>query len=195
MVNYYPTPINLSQIIRRYPELEMVDEDEQQRFEDVAYKRKRGKGAPKKAKTKGALLERFSLKELHADLTMSILQRTVEDWARSGKAKVAIFVQPNAMFLRRHHTRPSRHVKRVSIHIHQAATARRSRTALKDSTYAITQCNLFNARIAQDPLSSHHFDLDSAFTLYLPTEVSRCVFSRALCAGLRSLPLLACGCE
>ncbi|RXW19202.1 hypothetical protein EST38_g6646 [Candolleomyces aberdarensis] len=52
MVNYYPTTINLSQIIRRNPELEMVDEDEQQRFEDVAYRRKRGKGAPKKAKTK-----------------------------------------------------------------------------------------------------------------------------------------------
>lgn len=123
MVNYYPTSINLSQIIRRYPELEMVDEDEQQRFEDVAYKRKRGKGAPKKAKTKGALPGWFSSRELHADLTMSILQRTVEDWARSGKESrefrsIQCYVPPPTP-----HTRPLRHVKRVSIHIHHAATA------------------------------------------------------------------------
>lgn len=68
MVNYYPTPINLSRIVRRYPELEMIDEDEQQRFEDVAYKRKRGKGAPKKAKTKGMSLRMVSRRATRSPL-------------------------------------------------------------------------------------------------------------------------------
>ncbi|KAF5349608.1 hypothetical protein D9756_008906 [Leucocoprinus leucothites] len=48
MLAYYPPQLNLSKIVSRYPELDMVDEDEQARFEDVEYKRKRGKGAPKK---------------------------------------------------------------------------------------------------------------------------------------------------
>ncbi|KAG6916904.1 hypothetical protein DXG01_004737 [Tephrocybe rancida] len=52
MVNYYPPVINISQLARQYPELELVDEDEEQRFQDVEDRKKRGKGAPKKAKTK-----------------------------------------------------------------------------------------------------------------------------------------------
>lgn len=50
MVQYYPGVVNISAIARQYPELELVDEDEQQRLQDVADRRKRGKGAPKKAK-------------------------------------------------------------------------------------------------------------------------------------------------
>ena len=53
MVKYYPEELNLSKLARQYPELEMIDEDEEQRFQDVADRKKRGKGAPKKAKTKG----------------------------------------------------------------------------------------------------------------------------------------------
>ncbi|KAF8888227.1 mitochondrial ribosomal subunit S27-domain-containing protein [Infundibulicybe gibba] len=52
MVSYYPAEVNLSQIARAYPELEIVDEVEEQRMVDVEEKKKRGKGAPKKAKTK-----------------------------------------------------------------------------------------------------------------------------------------------
>ncbi|TFK23160.1 hypothetical protein FA15DRAFT_670770 [Coprinopsis marcescibilis] len=52
MAMYYPTRINLSSLIRQHPELEMVDEDEQERIEDVAARKKRGKGAPKKVSKK-----------------------------------------------------------------------------------------------------------------------------------------------
>jgi Mitochondrial ribosomal subunit S27 len=55
MVKYYPPVINLSQISREFPQLELIDEDEEQRWQDVEDRRKRGKGAPKKAKTKGPL--------------------------------------------------------------------------------------------------------------------------------------------
>lgn len=53
MVKYYPPVINLSRIARENPELELVDEDEEQRWQDIADRKRRGKGAPKKAKTKG----------------------------------------------------------------------------------------------------------------------------------------------
>ena len=55
MVNYYPQEIRLSEIRRQYPALEMVDWEEEQRVQDVIDRQKRGKGAPKKAKTKGVL--------------------------------------------------------------------------------------------------------------------------------------------
>lgn len=53
MVQYYPEEFNIARIARQYPELEMVDEDERQRLQDVADRRKRGKGAPKKTKKDG----------------------------------------------------------------------------------------------------------------------------------------------
>jgi hypothetical protein len=53
MVAYYPPKLDLADIVKRYPSLEMVNEDEQTRFEDIEFKKKRGKGAPKKAKSKG----------------------------------------------------------------------------------------------------------------------------------------------
>ena len=53
MVKYYPDEVNFAQIIRKYPELELVDMIEQQRLADVEDRKRRGKGAPKKAKTKG----------------------------------------------------------------------------------------------------------------------------------------------
>ncbi|THV07956.1 hypothetical protein K435DRAFT_825260 [Dendrothele bispora CBS 962.96] len=52
MMDYYPVEMNLSKIARRYPELEVTDEDEEQRFQDIEDRKKRGKGAPKKARTK-----------------------------------------------------------------------------------------------------------------------------------------------
>lgn len=61
MMNYYPPTLSLSSIIRKYPELELVDAAEQQRLQDVEDKKKRGKGAPKKAKSKGLSLPISSL--------------------------------------------------------------------------------------------------------------------------------------
>jgi hypothetical protein len=52
MVGYYPDGFNIAQIMRQYPALELVDEDEEERLIDVLERKKRGKGAPKKAKTK-----------------------------------------------------------------------------------------------------------------------------------------------
>ncbi|KAG5350766.1 hypothetical protein C0989_009356 [Termitomyces sp. Mn162] len=51
MLKYYPPVINIAQLARKYPELELVDEDEEQRLQDIEDRKKRGKGAPKKAKT------------------------------------------------------------------------------------------------------------------------------------------------
>lgn len=53
MVSYYPEEFNINRICKSFPELEMVDEEEEERLVDVADRRKRGKGAPKKAKEKG----------------------------------------------------------------------------------------------------------------------------------------------
>lgn len=54
MVGYYPDAFNIPQILRQYKELEMVDDMEEERLVDVMERKKRGKGAPKKAKKKGA---------------------------------------------------------------------------------------------------------------------------------------------
>jgi len=52
MVGYYPDGFNIAQIMRQYPTLELVDDDEEERLVDVLDRKKRGKGAPKKAKSK-----------------------------------------------------------------------------------------------------------------------------------------------
>jgi len=51
MVKYYPEEINFAQIVREYPQLGLVDQVEKQRLEDIEDRKRRGKGAPKKAKT------------------------------------------------------------------------------------------------------------------------------------------------
>jgi len=61
MVNYYPPTLSLASIIREFPEMGLVDAAEQQRLQDIEDRKKRGKGAPKKAKSKGLSLQsRFS---------------------------------------------------------------------------------------------------------------------------------------
>ncbi|KAL0947727.1 hypothetical protein HGRIS_013810 [Hohenbuehelia grisea] len=50
MNSYYPQTLDLSQIAREFPELDIVNPDEEQRFQDVEDKKKRGKGKPKKAR-------------------------------------------------------------------------------------------------------------------------------------------------
>jgi len=52
MVEYYPPKLSLTYLARKYRKLEIVDEDEEERLQDVDYHRKRGKGAPKKAKSR-----------------------------------------------------------------------------------------------------------------------------------------------
>lgn len=58
MVGYYPIKVKFStwnNFFKNEPDMWMVDEDENQRLVDVHERRLRGKGAPKKAKTKGVL--------------------------------------------------------------------------------------------------------------------------------------------
>jgi len=50
MMDYYPQQISISAINKEFG-LDLVDEDEELRLQDVADKKKRGKGAPKKAKS------------------------------------------------------------------------------------------------------------------------------------------------
>ncbi|KAJ6591852.1 mitochondrial ribosomal subunit S27-domain-containing protein [Mycena vulgaris] len=52
MMEYYPKTISLAQVARECPELEIVVEKEEQRMADVEDRKRRGKGTPKKAKTK-----------------------------------------------------------------------------------------------------------------------------------------------
>ena len=54
MVKYYPQEINISQLAKKFPQLGLVNYAEVQRLKDVQDRKKRGKGAPKKAKTKGS---------------------------------------------------------------------------------------------------------------------------------------------
>lgn len=53
MVDYYPHQLSISAINKEFQGLDLIDEDEEQRLQDVADKKKRGKGAPKKAKSAG----------------------------------------------------------------------------------------------------------------------------------------------
>jgi hypothetical protein len=53
MATYYPESFDISAIARKYPELEIVNEEEVQRVQDTKDRRKRGKGPPKKIKSKG----------------------------------------------------------------------------------------------------------------------------------------------
>ena len=53
MMDYYPQQLSISAINKEFKGLNLIDEDEEQRLQDVADKKKRGKGAPKKAKSAG----------------------------------------------------------------------------------------------------------------------------------------------
>jgi len=60
MLAYYPPKLDIPKAIRMFPDLELVDDDEQTRLEDIEYRRKRGKGPPKKQK-EGLLILFISL--------------------------------------------------------------------------------------------------------------------------------------
>ena len=53
MLGYYPLDVSVAQLRKNQPGWDIEDFDELERFSDVEYKKKRGKGAPKKAKSKG----------------------------------------------------------------------------------------------------------------------------------------------
>lgn len=53
MVQYYPKQLSFKDLSRAMPELKLVNFEEEQRLFDVAERKKRGKGAPKKAKSPG----------------------------------------------------------------------------------------------------------------------------------------------
>jgi small subunit ribosomal protein S33 len=61
MLSYYPQSFNIPRIAAEYPDLEIVNDDEEERLQDVMDRRKRGKGPPKKAKTKGHCSRRCRL--------------------------------------------------------------------------------------------------------------------------------------
>jgi len=53
MVKYYPEEISIARLIREFREIGWVNHAEEQRFQDIADRKARGKGAPKKVKEKG----------------------------------------------------------------------------------------------------------------------------------------------
>ena len=53
MMDYYPQQLSISAINKEFKGLDLIDEDEEQRLQDVVDKKNRGKGAPKKAKSAG----------------------------------------------------------------------------------------------------------------------------------------------
>ena len=61
MINYYPLPLSIAELNRMAPnEMKLRDPAEEERLQDVEDRKKRGKGAPRKAKSKG----RYTLYEL-----------------------------------------------------------------------------------------------------------------------------------
>lgn len=53
LVQYYPQDLSFRQINDEFPELKLINFDEEQRVHDVAERRARGKGAPRKVKPGG----------------------------------------------------------------------------------------------------------------------------------------------
>jgi small subunit ribosomal protein S33 len=79
MLAYYPQSFDIAQITRRYSELDIVNEDEEERLQDVLDRKKRGKGPPKKAKSKGCRI----LNSLRIACTEPYRQRKADGWAKS----------------------------------------------------------------------------------------------------------------
>lgn len=55
MVKYYPEVPSIAQLIKEFPDIEWENHAEQVRLQDIEDHKARGKGAPKKAKSKGVL--------------------------------------------------------------------------------------------------------------------------------------------
>jgi small subunit ribosomal protein S33 len=61
MIEYYPNQLSIATLNKEFPGLDLVDEYEEQRLQDVVDKKKRGKGAPKKAKSAGTFIVYISI--------------------------------------------------------------------------------------------------------------------------------------
>jgi len=55
MVKYYPKPFSIAKLIKEFPAMEWVNYAEEQRLQDLANLKARGKGAPKKTKKGGTV--------------------------------------------------------------------------------------------------------------------------------------------
>lgn len=53
MVNYYPEVPSIARLIKEFPDIGWENHAELVRFQDIADRKARGKGAPKKARSKG----------------------------------------------------------------------------------------------------------------------------------------------
>ena len=85
MVQYYPEELTVARFNRMGGGFKIQDWDEYERLADVEEKKRRGKGAPKKAKSAGAC-GRYSLplavvnKSLHYSGESADVQKAVEHW-------------------------------------------------------------------------------------------------------------------
>ncbi|KAK0200402.1 hypothetical protein DFS33DRAFT_1361280 [Desarmillaria ectypa] len=75
-------------IARRYPALEIVDEKEQQKFQDIIDSKKRGKGSPTKSKGKAFDSLPFSPSVFFFGFFFSpVVQRTPKELRRNGRCR------------------------------------------------------------------------------------------------------------
>jgi small subunit ribosomal protein S33 len=92
MVQYYPERLSMRHLNAMFPEAPSIpDLKEMQRVEDVETKKARGKGAPKKAKSKGM--------SLHFDIPHTLLTVTFRGQPESGKEKAQIdmYLHPDSI--------------------------------------------------------------------------------------------------
>jgi len=59
MVKYYPKEISVAKLIKEFPEMEWVNQADEQRLQDIASLKARGKGAPKKTKKNGTVFWQY----------------------------------------------------------------------------------------------------------------------------------------
>lgn len=93
MLEYYPERPDIAKAIRQYPELGIRNYPEEIRLQDVEDKKARGKGTPKKAKTKGAYQYIFATTTanfLILSLCGRVLQRNHVVRKRNGSGLCAI---------------------------------------------------------------------------------------------------------
>jgi hypothetical protein len=62
MVKYYPEVVSIQKLMKEHPEMHMVDEKEELRLQFIKDRKARGKGAPRKSKSKGMFSCFFSLR-------------------------------------------------------------------------------------------------------------------------------------
>ena len=115
MIKYYPPEANIAQIIKQWPELEMRNYAEEERLREVEDKKKRGKGAPKKAKEKGELKPHSAFRT-----TNPSFQATVAELEGSGNGRLWLLSYFCEYLL--YHVRPITARIKHYIHLHSACS-------------------------------------------------------------------------